>query len=206
MNHPCIIPIVEGHGEVEAIRILLSRIWTELLGEEYIHVLTPLRIPQGKILNKPDELSRYIRLAYLKLKDVPLHKNQGVLLLFDADSGLPCVLAKKITESIQDHHDEILLSCVIANKEFETWFVASSDQMPEEFSTADTQTAASAEPENRGKAWVEQNALRSYSETADMPRLSKKINLSLVRDRCPSFDKLCREMEKLKSHSIESNP
>ena len=46
MSRIRIAPIVEGHGETEAIRPLLRRIWTELLGGEYADILKPIRRPR----------------------------------------------------------------------------------------------------------------------------------------------------------------
>lgn len=202
MENTCIIPIVEGHGEVEAVRVLLSRIWLELLGGSYLHVLKPLRLSRGKIV-KPEELSRYTELARRKLANEADYDNCCVLLLFDADDDLPCVLAGKVSGSISDHWDGTLFSCVIASKEFETWFVASADQMTDEFLDVDSAMAESAESDGRGKRWVERHSLGSYSETADMPRMAMGMDLALVRSRSPSFDKLCREMEKLKRRLAE---
>lgn len=36
-----------------------------------------------------------------------------------------------------------------------------------------------------------------YSETADQPKLTHSMDLMMTRDRSPSFDKLCREIESL---------
>lgn len=33
-----------------------------------------------------------------------------------------------------------------------------------------------------------------YSETQDQPRMTAQMDLALCRRRCPSFDKLCREL------------
>lgn len=198
MDNTCIIPIVEGHGEVEAIRVLLSRVWVEMCGGSYIHVLKPLRIPKSKIL-KPNELTRYVQLAHLKLQHETEYLNRGILVLFDADEDLPCVLAGKVSSEVQHYDNGVQFSCVIANKEFETWFVASSDQMLDEFEEVDSKHAETAESSDRGKRWVEKHSSTHYSETADMPRMVQGLNLILVRRRSPSFDKLCREIELLKN-------
>ena len=199
MDDFCILPIVEGHGEVEAIRTLLQRVWNELLGGNYIHVLRPFRVPKGKIL-KEEELIRYLKLAELKLDQEQKYVKRAILVLFDADADLPCILAKQVLEMIAASGLQTPSFCVIANKEFETWFVASADTMPNEFSDLEGGVAEMAELEGRGKLWVKEHFQRHYSETADMPRLTKQMDLGLVRDRCPSFDKLCRELAELKDH------
>ena len=197
MDNYCILPIVEGHGEVEAIRTLLQRVWSELLGGNYIHVPRPLRVPKGKIL-KEKELIRYLKLAELKLGQEQKYAKRAILVLFDADADLPCILAKQVLEMAAASGVQSPLFCVIANKEFETWFVASADAMPNEFSNLGGGVVETAELEGRGKLWVKEHFQGHYSETADMPRLTKQMDLGLVRERCPSFDKLCRELAELK--------
>ncbi len=197
MDNYCILPIVEGHGEVEAIRTLLQRVWSELLGGNYIHVLRPLRVPKGKIL-KEEELIRYLQLAELKLGQEPNYAKRAILVLFDADADLPCVLAKRVLEMVVASGVQTPSFCVIANKEFETWFVASADAMPNEFPDFGGGVVETAELEGRGKLWIKKHFQGHYSETADMPRLTEKMDLRLVRARCPSFDKFCRELAKLK--------
>jgi len=62
-----VAPIVEGHGEDLAVRILLRRLWTELLGGEHIEVLKPIRSSRTKLIQTP-ELERAVDLAVLKLR------------------------------------------------------------------------------------------------------------------------------------------
>jgi hypothetical protein len=44
-----IAPIVEGHGEVPAVRELVSRIGLELLGGIWLEVAQPFRLDSGKM-------------------------------------------------------------------------------------------------------------------------------------------------------------
>ena len=50
MSRIRVLPIVEGQGEVESIRLLLERIWREVVGGEFIDVLQPIRSPKSKRL------------------------------------------------------------------------------------------------------------------------------------------------------------
>lgn len=59
---PVIAPIVEGHGEVSAVREIVTRIGLELLGGTWIHVAQPFRLDSGK-MRKPDDLAKAIRIA-----------------------------------------------------------------------------------------------------------------------------------------------
>lgn len=114
-----------------------------------------------------------------------------ILILEDADEARPCVLAPKVMA--RSARFGIDVACVLANPEFETWFVASAPSLFPEMAA----DAAPKAPERQGsrKKWVAER-LGSYSETLDQPRLAAIMNLTLCRERSPSFDKLCRELEK----------
>ena len=55
MSRLSIAPIVEGHGEDFAVRLLLQRTWMELLGGEYAEVHRPIRRSRGKLLRADSE-------------------------------------------------------------------------------------------------------------------------------------------------------
>jgi predicted ATPase len=79
---------------------------------------------------------------------------------------------------------------------------ATFDTMPDEFHNSNRGVVETAESAGRGKRWIKEHFRRDhYSETADMPRLTQKMDMQLVRSRCPSFDKLCRELAKLKDQA-----
>ena len=89
------------------------------------------------------------------------------------------------------------VSCVIANIEYETWFVAAAESL-DEFLSLEDGSAIPVDPEHarHGKGWI-QKRFRGpgYSETADQPRMTQAMDLALCRQRSPSFDKLCRELK-----------
>lgn len=192
-----VIPIVEGHGEVECIRLLLERLWYEETSGTEMKVLTPLRMPRGQMVN-PEIMDRQIELAARKLLQEPFAGAKMILILADADEDLPCALGPDILKNARKKRADMDISVVMACREFETWFVASSDVAPlsTEFENIDASAAESAEAARRGKRWVQDHTRRRYSETADMPRFVRAMNLKVVRARCPSFDKLCRELER----------
>jgi hypothetical protein len=56
--------------------------------------------------------------------------------------------------------------------------------------------------EHSGAAWLDQqirsrNSARKYEKTTDAAAFVKKMNLTQCRSSSPSFDKLCRDLEKL---------
>ena len=69
--------IVEGHGEVEAVPILIRRIAQTIKSDVVPEVLTPLRIPADRLI-KQGELERSVDLAARKIGG-----NGGIIVLID---------------------------------------------------------------------------------------------------------------------------
>jgi hypothetical protein len=107
-----VLPIVEGHGEDAAIRILLERIGSELPGCEHVEVLRPLRWPKTKLLQDL-ELKRAVELACLKL--APLHSPEHplVLILLDADEDPPCKLGPELLANARQARPDVDIVCVL---------------------------------------------------------------------------------------------
>lgn len=194
MQKLAVAPIVEGHSEMEAVPILLRRIFAEMFGRTGVEVLKPIRIPRSKLI-KPAELMRAVRLADLKLKDSGADK-QMALVLFDADQALACQLAPTLLEEIKRQRPDVDATVVLAVDEYETWFVAAAESLTSYLEVVLDDVPRDPEAARAKKAWVQQHARNGYSETADQPALTARMNLELCRSRSKSFDKLCRELEK----------
>lgn len=198
-----IVPIVEGHGEVEAVRILLQRIGLELLDGIYFEVLKPIRQHRSKLIQER-ELERAVRLALLKLGDREVHGRDLILVLVDADRDLPCELGPSLL-AIGRRGEARDVACVIANVEYETWFIAAAESLHEELDLP-AEIPGNPEAHRLGKGWIKQRIKRhKYSEPIDQPRLTAKMDLRLCRTRSPSFDKLCRELEAFISRSMSTS-
>ena len=192
-----VAPIVEGHGEVEAVRTLLTRIWVELLGGEYLDVIRPIRWPRSKLVQK-EELGRAVQLAWAKLQGGPTPSDpKMILVLLDANSDAPCVLGPQLLEFAKEAHSDADVFCVLAKVEYETWFVAAAESLGSHLELSpDEDIPANPEEANAGKGWVARHFKGTkYSETVDQPSMTAKMDLALCRERCPSFDRLCRGLE-----------
>lgn len=189
-----VAPIVEGHGEVQAMRVLLQRIGAELLGGVYIDVLQPFRCSRSKIVQK-QELERVVLLESMKLRASSDGTPGLILVLLDADEDLPCRLGPELLARATLAGGSQDISCVIANVEYETWFVAAAESLGEFFSASPEDIPQNPEERRAGKGWV-QRFFRGpkYSETVDQPRMTAAMDLALCRARSPSFDKLCRDL------------
>jgi hypothetical protein len=191
MSRLRVVPIVEGHGEQQsAIRTLLERLWYEVLEGEYIDVLRPIRIPRSKII-QPSQLLHAVDLASMKLAAQSSTDPAFILVLFDADDDCPAELSEALRHTLL-----IDVSVVIAKVEFETWFVASHESLRTLFRAYDDSGAADPESARQGKGLIDRWMDGRYGETIDQPRLTAAMDLKTCRVRSPSFDKLCRELEK----------
>ena len=192
MSRLRVVPIVEGHGEQRAVRTLLTRIWTELLGGEYLEVLKPIRQPRSKLVRK-QELTRAIDLAMLKLGVSPSDDQAMVLVMLDADKDLPCALGPELLAHARRARRDVDVACVVVNVEYETWFVAGAESLTRYLEVDEVPEA----PEDLRcrKAWIEKRFRGpKYSEVLDQPAMTAVLDLELCRSRSPSFDKLCREL------------
>lgn len=212
MSRLRVATIVEGHGEVIAIRKLLERIWSEIAGGEYIEVLRPILRPRSKLLRPgpkggpsvidQDEVSRAVKLANLALSSgANSELPKLVLILLDADSDCPGELAPRLKQAGEEEGSLFDLAVVLANVEYETWFVAAAPSLGDylllEQHDAPTEQAV-LPPESRraGKSWIEDRFKgQKYSETVDQVKLTARMDLEMCRNGSPSFDKLCRELE-----------
>jgi len=191
-----VFPIVEGDGDAGATPILLRRIWTELLGGEYLEVLKPYTGKRQKVV-QPSELARILDLAVSKLRpesDDPAM----ILILLDADDDPSCILGPKLLDQARRIRGDADISCVIADVDFETWFVAAAASLTRFLNLpADSDLPETPEQsrQGKGKGWIKGRYPR-YSPTVDQPRMTAAMDLHLCRQRSPSFDELCRELEK----------
>lgn len=201
--------IVEGYGDVAAVPVLLRRIGNKLLSRSFIDVCQPIRIPrsrltkydsqQNAVLPNEAELGRALELAMGKIEaqsDNPLPNL--ILFLFDANGDCPAELAPVILRYAASRVPGCDVACVMPNPEYETWFVGAAESLDDYLRIAPGDPIPdNPEVQKTRKAWIEKRFKSvKYSETADQPALTACMDLDLCRKRCPSFDKLCRELEK----------
>ncbi len=125
-----VAPIVEGHGEVQCVRILLERTWAWLEGE-HVDVLQPIRQPRGQLLKK-DRLMKAVGLGIAKLSEHGgLESHPLVLILLDADEDCPGTLGPELLGYARKVDPRTDVTCVLAKVEYETWFAAAAESLDE---------------------------------------------------------------------------
>lgn len=197
---PRVVCIVEGHGDVRAVPILIRRIAAD--AQIYnVDVPAPIRCPKSKILPEAneistDELSRAIRLATLKLASAT---RGAILILLDADEMCPARVGPAILDMANQIRPDISVSAVLAKREYETWFVAAIDSLKGQRGIRDTAERHDspedlADPKRYLRKQMEQG--RHYSETLDQPALTSLFDFDQARE-CDSFDKLLRDVRRV---------
>lgn len=124
----------------------------------------------------------------------------GVLILLDADKDLPCDLAPKLLSRAKAAARDCPASVVLAKCEYEAWFLASANGLAGKFKLPANLTAPpNCEAIRDAKGWLDHAwaGADRYSPTLHQADLTRLINIDLARQNSPSFDKLCRDVERL---------
>jgi len=185
-----IVPIVEGHAEVESVPILLRRI-RDNLNAYSVDIAKPWRVKRNKV--HKGELERAIKQAARDRTNVG-----GFIILLDADDDCPAELGPELLER-SGKTTNLSVSVVIAKKEFEAWFLGAKESLRGK-SGIKQEAVAPDNPESiRGaKKKLDKNMVnKRYLEIVDQPALTAHMDLELAERRCPSFKKFRKDAEAL---------
>jgi hypothetical protein len=189
-----IASIVEGHGEVETLPLLIRRIAASLDPALTVATPPPLRVPKNRLL-KPGELERAVLLAAGKAGGTG-----AVLILLDSDDDCPAHLGPALLQRATQARGDVRLAVVIAKREFEAWFLAAAPSLRGQRGLpADLQPPPDPEAIRGAKEWLSHRMERGYTETLDQPALTARFDFTQAL-HAPSFDKFHREIVRLLTH------
>ncbi|MGH9152377.1 MAG: DUF4276 family protein [Acidimicrobiales bacterium] len=188
--------VVEGHGEVSSVPILLRRIAQSLNPAVVVSVPPPLRVPADR-LRRPGELERHFELAARKVG-----AGGGVLVLLDADDeeDCPARLGPELLARCVAQRGDVAVSVVLAKREFEAWFLAAAPSVAGRRGlTHDLQGPDHPEEVRGAKEWLRRHMApgTTYAPTQDQPALTALFDIGAARAASPSFDKCHREVVRL---------
>lgn len=186
--------IVEGHGEVTALPVLLRRMALWRCPETYVDVQPPIRVHRDRFLNREEEFSRHLQLAGNKCGD-----EGWVLILLDADDDCPAVLGRTLLARAQHVLPNRSVSVILAKREFEAWFIGAARSLNGQrgLMVSDADLNVDAELPRDAKGWLRERMVGgSYGETTDQPAFAARMDLQEALDRCRSFRKLCDEWDR----------
>lgn len=189
-----IVPIVEGHGEVEAVPILIRRLAEEICPGQQVAVRPPIRAKRNQVV-QANRLESTVQLAAGKGGS-----DGRILVLLDADTDCPAELAPELLERATIARSDRKVVVVLPKVEFETWFLAAAPSVAERLGAgADLAIPKSVESISDPKKWLSDRMPlgRSYRPTLHQPALTSRFDLALARRNSPSFDKMWRSMEDL---------
>jgi hypothetical protein len=190
MTGPWIVPIVEGHGEVEALPRLIHRIYSEFSPGVIPRVNTPIRVKSGAFLNKPDEFKKTILLAASKA----IQNNGRVLILLDCDDHCPANLGPELLAKAKAVRSDIPYSIVLAHREFETWFIAAINSLGGRAGIAPGALAPTDAEAIRGaKEWLGNKMAGPYDPIRHQLEFSTHFDLHQAR-QIPSFERLIQKL------------
>ena len=191
---PSIVPIVEGKSEVESVPILLRRLLTEAQAFDIV-VARPFRVKRHLVVRE-GELERAVGLA------VSDRENVGCLVvLLDCDDDCPAELGPSLLERCRQA-TSLPVAVVLAKKEFEGWFLGAKESLRGVRGIGGDATAPPKPEDIRGaKEHLTANMVagRRYLAVDDQPAMARRMDLAVAAERCPSFAKLRRDVNRLVS-------
>jgi hypothetical protein len=185
--------IVEGHGEVEAVPVLIQRIAAEMDPPLFPQVDPIVRMPSSQ-LRKEDELEHRVEYTARKLGG-----RGGILILIDCDwssNACPKFAAPPLLERVRRVRSDIPISVVLACREYEAWFIAAAESLRGQRGLPADLTPANWPERIRGaKEWLSHRMPRTkpYTETTDQVAFTRIFDMASAR-RADSFDKCYREI------------
>ncbi len=185
--------IVEGHGECEAVPILIRRVALEIDPTFAPQVLPPLRVHASRLV-KQGELERAVEFAARKLQG-----RGGILVLLDCDvlGCCPARTGPELLARARAARSDVIVSVVLAKREFEAWLLAAAESLSGKRGLPNS-LAGPTDPESirDAKGWLSERKPQGYAETADQPALTAVFDMQAAR-RADSFDKCYREIESM---------
>lgn len=192
-----VVSIVEGHGEVAAVPILLRRLTSWVDPSAFLNIGQPIRTKKDRFLRRDEEFSRHLQLASVKAGE-----DGWILILLDADDDCPVELARQVIAKASRILARGNFSVVVANREFEAWFLAAAGSLSgtRGFELAPGTTVDSESPRD-AKGWLSARMGASgYGETSDQPAFCAEMDIDEAHRNSRSFRKLCSEWRRIVSH------
>jgi hypothetical protein len=182
-------PIVEGHGEVAAVPVLLRRL-RDAAQVYPVEINAPIRRPSTDFFDE-QRVRKAVRLA-LKQENC-----DALLLVFDGDGEEDCPedQAPVILGWARAEAADTPCAVVMAYREYEAWFLASMESLRGQRGIrADAESHPNPEQPTgaKGQLEVRMEERRSYHETADQPALTAVFDMALAYQRCRSFRHLVK--------------
>ncbi len=188
-----IISIVEGHGEVEALPLLIRLIFEQNPSFGSVDVLKPIRHRRDQLIkDNSAQLIKATQLSILKLQQAsPTSDFNWILVLIDAEDDCVAKVSRTLRQTIADHPAiAAQTKVVIAERCFESWFAASATSMLSVIGLSEEAAkAVQSDSKIHGKGWLKKYVTH-YRETVDQPRLTASMDTTIARKHNASLNRL----------------
>lgn len=193
-------PVVEGHGEVPAVRVLLQRLIAEAQAWE-VDVGPPIRRKRSDFATEQG-VARAVNLAKRQVNC------GGILLLFDSDDDCPKEFGPRVQAWATTASGAMPCAVCMAHREYEAWFLATADSLQgHKAMRADAAPHPNPESPRDAKGELERRmAVNDYKETAHQAAFSAGMCLADAFKRCRSFRKLVTSFGRLMNHMVQQPP
>jgi hypothetical protein len=189
---PYIAPIVEGHGECEALPALLYRIASRVTGG-LLRVNAPLRVKAGSFLRDDDYFRKHVMLAAAKAA-----QEQGsVLIVLDCEDDCPARLGPELLKRAKAVRADVEVIVALAYREYETWFLTAARSLrglhglPPELEPPQT-----PEGTRDAKGWLSQRMAHGYDPIVHQLAFSRRFDLDAAKANA-SFARFYRRISEL---------
>jgi hypothetical protein len=172
-----IASVVEGHGDVAALPLLIRRVAIECYGCYDVLVPKPHRVPRTQMV-RGDFLQRAVTMQSMRITE-----RGGVLVVADADDDCPVELARTLAEFAGS---EVVVA--VANREFEGWFLAGIESLREHRAVKDDAVYVE-DPDAKRAAKEELTRLmhEPYNEPLHQPAFASLVSIEEASRRSRSF-------------------
>jgi hypothetical protein len=179
-------PLVEGHGEVDAIPVLLRRL--QQVTERYgFKINRPFRRKRSELTTEAS-VRHSVGLAL-----VP--DCVGIIIVFDSDDDPACTIGPNVQGWAQAAAGTIPCQVVAITREYEAWFISAVESLRGISGISSAATSHPApETVRDAKRALEASMLPGsfYSPTVDQATLTARLDLAVVHRRCRSFRKMAK--------------
>ena len=197
-------PIVEGHGEVAAVPVLLRRFVHDAEAWK-VGVGKPIRRSRGQLVQQA-QLQQAVSLAL---------RQPGcgaVLIMFDGDDDCPAELGPTVHRWATATAGRVPCEVVLPHREYEAWFLAAIESLRGVHGVrSDARLHPDPEAPRGAKEALEarMHSDKSYLERTHQPAFSAQFSMAAAHAQCRSFRKLTKSFANLlcaMGHNIDSWP
>ncbi len=198
-----IATIVEGHGEVLAVPLLLQR-WLKRRRFLNFEIADPIRASSVDAITAPHEEERQLGIEHFVELARRIAHPDAILVVLDADDDCPAELAQELLTRAKSV-TTIPIGVVLANRQYETWFLASlrtlqrAGKIPAD---AKLPRYADIESEQGCKEKLSKLLGRKYNERNDQPEFTRHLLfIKTMKSRSRSYLHLLTTLERLVSEA-----